>query len=123
MTNRHVARRHHPRARGRRGHRRRAIAEARGEAARHRLPPRRVLEQDPREPRGDRHQLATITELVLLLHQESLAPPGTALGTVEVDRILADFEDGEGPLRELVDIGIEARPSSTRPSCSRRMGG
>jgi len=68
------------------------------------------------------HQLATITELVLLLHQESLAPTGTAWGTVEVDRILADFEDGEGALRELVDIGIDG-PLELDAACSRRMGG
>ena len=69
-------------------------------------------------------QLATITELVLLLHQESLAPAGTAWGTVEVDRILADFEDGEGALRELLDIGVEGpHDFPLEAACSRRIGG
>lgn len=69
------------------------------------------------------HQLATISELVLLLHQESLAPPGAAWTTVEVDRILADFEDGEGALRELVDIGVDCPLDGTiEAACSRRIG-
>jgi hypothetical protein len=53
------------------------------------------------------HQLATITELVHLMHQESLAPAAAAGVTVEVDRVLADFEHGEGALRELADMGVE----------------
>jgi hypothetical protein len=53
------------------------------------------------------HQLATINELVHLMHQESLAPAATAGVSVEVDRVLADFEHGEGALRELADIGVE----------------
>jgi hypothetical protein len=53
------------------------------------------------------HQLATVTELVHLLHQESLAPPGSSGVSAEVDRVLADFEHGEGALRELADIGLE----------------
>jgi hypothetical protein len=70
------------------------------------------------------HQLATISELVLLLHQESLAPTGTAWGTVEVDRILADFEDGEGALRELLDIDVEVQHDlPLEAACSRRIGG
>ena len=53
------------------------------------------------------HQLATITELVHLMHQESLAPPGSPSVSTEVDRVLADFEHGEGALRELADIGVD----------------
>jgi hypothetical protein len=69
------------------------------------------------------HQLATISELVLLLHQESLAPRGTAWATLEVDRILADFEDGEGALRELYDIGVDgALDVPLDVVCSRRIG-
>jgi hypothetical protein len=52
------------------------------------------------------HQLATIAELVLLLHQESLAPAGPSTISAEVDRILADFEHGEGALRELAELGV-----------------
>jgi hypothetical protein len=52
------------------------------------------------------HQLATITELVQLVHQESLAPPDPA-GVGEVlDRFLTDFEESSGALRELADIGV-----------------
>ena len=54
------------------------------------------------------HQLATITEVVYLLHQESLAPSGSAGISAEVDRVLADFEHGEGALRELADLGVDA---------------
>jgi hypothetical protein len=53
------------------------------------------------------HQLATITELVYLMHQESLAPSGSAGVSAEVDRVLTEFEHGEGALRELADIGAE----------------
>jgi hypothetical protein len=53
------------------------------------------------------HQLATITELVHLMHQESLAPSGSSGVSAEVDRVLADFEHGEGALRELADIGAD----------------
>lgn len=52
------------------------------------------------------HQLATITELVQLVHQESLAPPDPA-GVGEVlDRFLTEFEESNGALRELADIGV-----------------
>jgi hypothetical protein len=52
------------------------------------------------------HQLATITELVQLVHQESLAPPDPA-GVGEVlDRFLTEFEESSGALRELADIGV-----------------
>ncbi len=53
------------------------------------------------------HQLATITELVHLMHQESLLPSGSSGVSADVDRVLADFEHGEGALRELADIGME----------------
>ncbi len=53
------------------------------------------------------HQLATISELVHLLHQESVSPAGPSSVSGEVDRILTDFEHGEGALRELADIGAE----------------
>jgi len=53
------------------------------------------------------HQLATINELVHLMHQESLSPPAAAGVSVEVDQVLADFEHGEGALRELDDLGVE----------------
>jgi hypothetical protein len=53
------------------------------------------------------HQLATIAELVHLVHQESLAPPGSPGVSAEVDRVLADFDHGQGALRELSDIGLD----------------
>jgi hypothetical protein len=53
------------------------------------------------------HQLATITELVHLMHQESLAPSGSSGVAADVDRVLAEFEHGEGALRELSDIGAD----------------
>ena len=51
-------------------------------------------------------QLATIAELVHLLHQESLAPWSSARLSPELDRILAEFEHVEGARRELADLGI-----------------
>jgi hypothetical protein len=53
------------------------------------------------------HQLAIIAELVYLLHQESLAPVSSARLSPELDRVLADFEHGEGARRELADLGID----------------
>jgi len=53
------------------------------------------------------HQLATITELVHLLHQESLAPSCSASLSAEVDSVLADFEHGEGAERELAGLGLD----------------
>ncbi len=55
-------------------------------------------------------QLATIAELVHLMHQESLAPPGPAQLSAEIDRVLADFEEGEGALRELAQLGVPEEP-------------
>ncbi|APR74940.1 Hypothetical protein A7982_00286 [Minicystis rosea] len=53
------------------------------------------------------HQLATITELVQLVHQESLVPPDPA-GVGEVlDRFLSEFEESAGTLRELSELGVE----------------
>jgi hypothetical protein len=51
------------------------------------------------------HQLATITELCHLMHQESLTPADGPGVSNEVDRVLAELEHGEGALRELADIG------------------
>jgi hypothetical protein len=53
------------------------------------------------------HQLAAITELVYLLHQESIAPRISARLSAEVDDLLADFESDEGARRELADLGID----------------
>jgi hypothetical protein len=54
------------------------------------------------------HQLATVTELVQLVHQESLVPPDAG-GVGEVlDRFLADFDDSAGALREVSDLEAEA---------------
>ncbi|MFT3766221.1 MAG: hypothetical protein QM820_12015 [Minicystis sp.] len=53
------------------------------------------------------HQLATITELVQLVHQESLVPPDpTGVGEV-LDRFLSEFEESAGTLRELSELGVE----------------
>jgi len=60
------------------------------------------------------HQLATITELAYLLHQESLTPARSSL-SAELDRILDDFEDGDRAEREVDDLGLtdafEVHPS------------
>jgi hypothetical protein len=53
------------------------------------------------------HQLATITELVQLVHQESLVPPDPAGVSEALDGFLAGFEESNGALRELAEIGVE----------------
>ena len=124
MTNRHVLEGtirslEAAEARGARAH-----APARPAAALHRVPPRRVLGRTRENLEAIGHQLATITELVHLMHQESLAPAGPAGVSVEIDRVLADFEDGEGALRELLEIGVEGpHDLPLEAACSRRIGG
>jgi len=53
------------------------------------------------------HQLATITELVQLVHQESLVPPDPTGVSEALDSFLARFEESAGALRELAEIGVE----------------
>jgi hypothetical protein len=53
------------------------------------------------------HQLATIQELVHLMHQESIAPRGPSLACDEIDSFLRDFEESEVALRELADLEVE----------------
>ncbi len=48
-----------------------------------------------------RHQLATIVELIQLMHEQTLAPCDTQEMNEEVDRLLADLEVHEGALKEL----------------------
>jgi hypothetical protein len=72
------------------------------------------------------HQLATITELVQLVHQESLVPPDPAgVGDV-LDRFLAEFDESAGALRELSDIGADrfelCEMTPEAPALSRRNG-
>jgi hypothetical protein len=56
------------------------------------------------------HQLATIAELVHLMHQESLSPSGSASVSADVDRVLMELEHGEGALRELAALGVVEEP-------------
>jgi len=51
------------------------------------------------------HQLATISELAHLLHQESLCSTNSQL-SAEVETILADFELGESAARELAEMDM-----------------
>jgi hypothetical protein len=53
------------------------------------------------------HQLATIAELVQLVHQESLVPPEPAGVGGAIDRLLSEFEESAGALRELAELRIE----------------
>jgi hypothetical protein len=48
-----------------------------------------------------RHQLATIVELIQLMHEQTMTPFDTQEMNEEVDRLLADLEAHEGALREL----------------------
>lgn len=53
------------------------------------------------------HQLATITELVQLVHQESLVPPDPVGVGETIDRFLTDFEESAGAMREIAEMGVE----------------
>jgi hypothetical protein len=51
------------------------------------------------------HQLATIAELVHLMHEQSMAPSDSRRMRDEIDQFMKDIEDSEGAMRELADIG------------------
>lgn len=51
------------------------------------------------------HELATIVELVHLLHERSM----TAIDSIEVDAFMQDLEEHDAALRELDEIGDQAR--------------
>ena len=53
------------------------------------------------------HQLATITELVQLVHQESLVPPDPVGVGETIDQFLADFEESAGAPREIAEMGVD----------------
>lgn len=53
-------------------------------------------------------QLATILELVHLVHEQSLTPPLDSQGAcAEIDRFMRDIEESEGTMRELAEIAVE----------------
>lgn len=73
------------------------------------------------------HQLATITELVQLVHQESLVPPDPAGVGESIDQFLADFEESRGALREIAEMGVDdgyelCDVSAEQRSLARRTG-
>jgi len=51
------------------------------------------------------HQLATVMELVSLLHDQSTAPAGAQAVYDELEQAVNDLEDNEGLLRELAELG------------------
>ncbi len=53
------------------------------------------------------HQLATISELIQLLHAQSMSRAGSQEITDEIDRFMADFKENEGTLRELAELGAD----------------
>jgi hypothetical protein len=74
------------------------------------------------------HQLATITELVQLVHQESLVPPDPAGVSEALDRFLAGFEESNGALHELAELGVRVEEPyelceiTSEPASLRRLG-
>jgi hypothetical protein len=52
------------------------------------------------------HQLATISEIVQLVHQESLVPPDPSGIGATLDRFLAVFDENAGALREVAELGV-----------------
>lgn len=59
------------------------------------------------------HQLATILELVQLMHEQSLAPGDAHVACTEIDRFMRELEASEGTLRELAAL---AAPDSGEAS-------
>jgi hypothetical protein len=53
------------------------------------------------------HELATILELVQLVHEQSIVPADARKVCDDVDRLLADIEDNEGVGREIEGIASE----------------
>ena len=65
-------------------------------------------------------QLATIAELIHLLHEQSMATSDSRRMRDEIDQFMRDIEDSEGAMREIADIGgddprdphdVEPRPA------------
>lgn len=53
------------------------------------------------------HQLATIGELIHLVHEQSVSPLEAQGMSDEIDRFVRDLEDNEGTLRELSELSSE----------------
>ena len=52
-------------------------------------------------------QLATILELVQLMHEQSLSPDSTNVACAEIDRFMRELEANEGTLREIAALATE----------------
>ncbi|EYF02786.1 hypothetical protein [Chondromyces apiculatus] len=59
-------------------------------------------------------QLATVVELIQLLHEQSLAPEQLQLDGVEVGRFLRELDDSEGALREIAALAMEEARNGAR---------
>jgi len=68
-------------------------------------------------------QLATVAELVHLMYQESLAPAGPGNLSGEIDRIVADFEEGERALREIDAWGLPEEAIDAHELCAAPLDG
>lgn len=53
------------------------------------------------------HQLATIEELICLMHEQSIAPKDPERMSADLDRFMRDLEDNQGTVSELAEIGGE----------------
>lgn len=51
------------------------------------------------------HQLATIEELIRLMHEQSIAPKDPELMSADLDRFMADLDDNQDTVRELATLG------------------
>lgn len=52
-------------------------------------------------------QLATVAELIHLLHEQSMAPADSRRMRDEIDQFMRDIEDSEGAMREIAEIGAD----------------
>lgn len=60
-------------------------------------------------------QLATINDLVHMVHEQSMTPVDSRHVTDEIDQLILSIEENEGTLRELAEICSEDEPSDDEP--------
>jgi hypothetical protein len=53
------------------------------------------------------HQLATISDLIRLMHEQSMCPMDSSNVSEEIDQFMAELEDNQDTLRQLAELGVE----------------
>lgn len=68
-------------------------------------------------------QLATILELIHLVHEQSLTPVDPQGTCAEIDRFMQELEESEGTLRELAELAVDEAFEIDDPEVDRAHGG